>query len=422
MRKRQCALLGLIGALALSTLGFGAQDPIPVTEPVGGDTHAEALRFWNELQASVKDGTLTAAQAKQRLDEYRASRGLPPATNKKQRRAQRQGQADPRGQAGQQTSGKQPGQVKASLDTAVRKGRMSQEEADKRWEKWQRNNPGAGAPDAQAERTPPAAPKNAARSKRARAEAENTPQMAKLREKLKAAVQRGDMTQDQAMKRLNAGLRNQKQAQGSDQQLQQLQQLMQRVQAAMAQGSLTSAEALRFLEPLKLHLDGLQAADGELAQTGDSKPRAGKAKAARSDIPARIQAMVDAGTISPLQGKARLEAYRRTQEKGQEQAAPPSNSETADRKTAEVTELERQIDEVNTAVHENRLSREDAFAQIQELRKNAAMARVEAEQAARAERELESFQRRLGASVRAGKLTAEQAVKRLEAYRKRTER
>lgn len=423
MRKRQRALLGLISALALWTVGFGAQDP----SPAGDAAHAEAVRFWNELQASVKDGTLTAAQAKQRLSDYRVSRGLPPVTSKKQnqRREQRQGQNEAQASAqGQQAAGgRQPEEVKAGLEASVRKGRMSQEQADQRWERWQqayaRKNPGAGDPDAQTESAPTAEPKQGARAKRARAKPQNSPQMAKLREQLKAAVQRGDLTQDQARQRLTAALRKQEQTQGSDQELQQL---MQRVQAAMADGSLTSEDTLRFLEPLKLHLETLQDTRAKQPQAGETRPRAGKAKGERLDVPARIAAMVDAGKISPLQGKARLEAFRRTQEEPREQAPAAAAGETPEPKTEEVTELERQIEEVNNAVRENRLSREDAFAQIQELRKNAAMAKVEADQAARAEKALKNLERRLDAAVKAGQLTAEQADQRLEAYRKRTAR
>jgi len=298
------------------------------------------------------------------------------------------------------------GSVGEKLKKAVQAGKLSEEDA---WKKWHHFKENELAPKLKATVA------SGHMSEATALEMWHALEKAEAGERLKAAVAKGEMTEKAALAKWAEINR------GRDQGGHDLEAIWKKLQAMVKAGKLTEKQAHAKMAAIKKKAAGDSSARGR-------KP----SEAEMGAVKKRIGEAIKAGKITEAQGKARWEAYLKgigaagvkagklseedASKKWYHRKAKPEEPRE-ERKRTPREDYARAEAELRKAVATGRISAEDARARLQAMRKAMAGAgehgprRITREDYARAEAELRK-------AVGTGRISAEDARARLQGMRK----
>jgi len=217
-----------------------------------------------------------------------------------------------------------------------------------------------------------------------------------MQERLEADVKAGKLTREQADKKLielrkTIGQRHESKKSTAASQ-NRLELYMREVEAAVKAGRLTPEEGRKKIEAVQARMEASKMSAERFVDSGSGSRQK---SADYEGLKRRIDAGVKAGKITPEQGKARLEAWKKDVQKRQAAGLQP-----------DAEAVKRRID---AAVKAGKITPEQGKARLEAWKKSVAERKAKGSQA----RTVESVAKELQELVKAGKITQEQADARL---------
>ncbi len=214
--------------------------------------------------------------------------------------------------------------------------------------------------------------------------------------RLREAVAAGELTGEQARIMMDALRKSTLKDKGDVITREHYAEVAEKLKKAVEAGEVSEEHARQRLEEMRKHM----ATPGEREHANESR-RITREEYAR--IEAELKKLVEVGKITSDDMRKRLERAR----------------QMIGRKHAEEMDWERIRRRIEGAVSSGKMTREEANAKYEELKKEEAARRVRAEQERKLREDYQAFERRIKAAVESGKMTEEEAKKALDDYRHR---